>query len=730
MNPRIRPLAFAISTLFIVTIGLAQTAPTPAQVSAPPAGGAAAGSGSVIPNERGSFTLNFVNADIQSVIRAVGEQTGRNFILDPKVQGNVTIVSPQPVQRGDLYPIFLSALRANGFTIVDVNGFSKVVPEADGKLAATPTGAEALRAKGDKLVTYVFQIQNDSASALAQTLKPLISANNYIAAVASSNTIVITDYADNVKRIGRIIQSVDQAPSVEPQILKLANASAADVAQILQRAIPELQGVTTSMGNQVKGAVIVDGRSNSLIIRADSNALQMRIARLAKNLDTPGASGSSTYVVQLQNAEAAKVADSLRGVLGQSASNASASVSPAASTSSTPSIITPTISGGPISLTSSASSTNAAAVTVSGNGATVQAYRETNSLIITASEPMYRNLRAVIEQLDQRRSQVYIEALVAEVSGNTAAEIGVQWQGLGNLSDPSRSVIGGTNFNRGQTGNILGVSQNITNVGSGFNIGVVNGLVKIPTGVDKDGNTTFTSLINLGMLANFLEGQGNTNILSVPGTLTLDNEEAVITVGQNIPVVTGNYTVQQGSASSPFQTIDRRDVGLKLRVKPQISEGGTIKLVVEQEVSNVDRTAPNAATQGPTINKRAISSNVLVEDGGVIAIGGLMEDTAGGTVEKVPFLGDLPFIGNAFRYQSRSRVKRNLMVFIRPFVLRDRAGAQAFSADKYDLIRDRGLANDPKLLEYLPDAKGGSLPARNETEKATQVPKPVPAPNN
>jgi general secretion pathway protein D len=644
-----------------------------------------------------TIQLNFVNAEIQSVIKTVGEHTGKNFILDPRVTGNVTIVSPSPVPRADLYPIFLSVLRSNGFAAVEQNGFVRIVPETDAKIAGSPTGREALAAKGDRIVTYVFQLQNESAVQLVTTLRPLVSPNNFIAAYPGNNAIVITDYAENVRRIQRIIQSVDQPSGGETQLFKLKYAQANDVVSLLARVVPELAPNPATPGALPRANVAVDTRTNSLIVRSDGGSILQRIRKLVADLDQP-TNAVTTQVVYLKNADAIKVAETLRALLAANQSAAPSST-PAAAGSGT---------GAPAAGGATASSPAA-------TPSLIQAFKETNSLVIAAPEPTFRNLKEVIDKLDARRAQVYIEALVAEVSGSVASELGIQWQGLSGLGNDGTRLIGGTNFNTSASGptgasqgNIItAASQGVAglgNLGPGLNLGVINGTIRVP------GTNGTVELLNLGLLVKALETDGKANILSVPSTMTLDNEEASITVGQNIPVATGSYTVQSGGVQSPFQTIERKDIGLKLKVRPTIAEGGTVKLIISQEVSSLAGTA--TASREPILNKRSIDSTVLVEDGAVVVLGGLMQDDASGGVDKVPFLGDLPLIGNAFKYQNRKSIKTNLMVFIRPKVLRDGAATTTFSSERYDFIRNQQGATVATESPVLNVPGGPQLPAK------------------
>ena len=648
------------------------------------------------------ITVNFVNADIQSVIKAVGQQTGRNFILDPRVTGTVNIVSERPVSRDLLYQIFLSALRVQGFAAVEGDGFVKIVPEAEAKTSAGPVGEQAARIPGDRIVTQVFILQNENAVQLVPVLRPLVTANNFIAAYPNNNAIVITDYATNVRRIGEIIRAVDLPAAGDVQVVRLQNASAIDIANIIQRVIPETVASPTAPGQPAKAAIAVDPRTNQLIVRGDNPALISRIKALAASLDTPGAGAGNIFVVPLRNAEAVKIAETLRALLsGESASR---------STTSTTSFTPPSA---PMGTTPSASTTTSQS-SGGGSGApppasTIQAYQPTNSLIITAPEPVYRNLRAVIDKLDERRAQVYVEALVVELTLGKAAEVGVQWQGLSNLGRNGQGAIGGTNFSTSPSNavgaNILGATTilgslaNLTSFGPGLNLGLVNGTIQVP---QADGTTL--TVANLSVLARAFEGDTNANVLSTPNLLTLDNEEAKLLVGQNVPFITGSYTPTAGSATNPFQTIERKDVGLTLRVRPQITEAGTVKLNIFEEVSAVTRDKTLVQSADIITNKRSLETTVLADDGQIVVLGGLIQDDKETSIDKVPLLGDIPFIGALFKYESRSHQRTNLMVFLRPVVIKDAHTIAPITQQRYDYIRHlQGDTAEPRNLLLPPN---------------------------
>jgi general secretion pathway protein D len=485
------------------------------------------------------------------------------------------------------------------------------------------------------------------------------------------------------------------------RVINLKHASALDLAQTVNRLLNDTGsgnvGGTPGVGGDAsqRVSVIGDPRTNSLLVRSENPSKLNAVRQLVANLDQPGAAGN-IHVVYLKNAEATKVAQTLRAVLsgeagntGQGSTGSSTSGSSFAPTSTGSSSGTSTGSssgvGSTSSFGSSNSSTSGTGMGATGNGI-VQADAMSNALIITAPDAIYNNVRKVIDQLDRRRAQVYVEALITEVSTERAAEIGIQWQ-AGKLG--STTAFGGTTFNSGGN-NILNLATSLASSsstalpGNGLNLLLGSGTITVGG----------REIANLNMLARFLESDTKANILSTPNLVTLDNEEAKIVVGRNVPFVTGTYATTGNTATAnPFTTVERRDVGLTLKVKPQISEGGTVRLQIYQEASSViDSTA--TSTTGPTTTKRSIESTVLVDDGAMIALGGLVEDTYSGGQEKVPLLGDIPYLGQFFRYDSRKRGKTNLIVFLRPVILRDAASIQGISADRYNYVIGQQRAND------------------------------------
>lgn len=663
------------------------------------------------------ITLNFVNADIESVVKAVAQITGKNFVLDPRVKGNINIVSAKPVNRTLAYQVLVSALRLQGFSVVEGGNVTKILPEADAKIQAGPVTGSG---QGDQIVTQVFHVRYESAVQLVAALKPLVSANQSVTANAASNTLVITDSADNLRRLERIIASIDVPQGDDPQIIPLKYASAVDVAASINRlyASGNSAGATAGAGAI---SVIADPRSNRIVMRSENAGLLVRARALVTELDKPDSGLGNIRVVYLRHAEAARVAQMLRAILGsdsgvgtgsgnsQSGSFAApmqTSTSNTSTTSNTQGNSNTSLGGNTVPSFSNNGNQNQQALVA---GSMIQADTASNALIITAPEPIFNNLRNVIDMLDRRRAQVYIEALVVELTAERAAEFGIQWQDLSGLSSNSTRVFGGTNF--GSSGqNIIGVAQNVGSVGGGLNIGVSKGQITIP------GLGTVT---NLGFLAHFLESEVKANILSTPNILTLDNEEAKIVIGQNLPFVTGSYsTTGSGSTTvTPFQTYERKDVGLTLKVKPQITEGGVVKVQIYQEASSV-QAGTTTNTAGPTTNKRSLESNVLVDDGSVIVLGGLIEDSLGYNDERVPVLGEVPVLGNLFRYETRSRKKTNLMVFLRPHIIRDSNDYRGLTDDRYDMLLGAQKRQGEETRSWKGDQ--GSVPLLPELGKRSQ----------
>ena len=632
------------------------------------------------------ITLNFVNADIESVARALASLTKRSLVVDPRVKGTINLSTDKPVAPDAAWNQFLAVLRLQGFAMIETQGLYKILPEAEAKLqggmvAVVPAGTAPNNAQ---VMTQIFKLTHENANNLVAVLRPLISPNNTINVTPGSNALVITDYADNLQRLGRIIASLDVANATDVEVIPLQHAVANDMVALLNRlvdgtaaggAAPAAQGQTDT---GYKTTILAESRSNAIIVRSANPAKQAQIRSLVEKLDRAGSelASGNIHVVYLKNADATKLANTLRAAIaGTGGATPGVAPAPPATAGTTP-------GGG-------------ATLNLPSTGGQIQADAATNSLIITAPEPQYRQLRAVIDSLDQRRAQVMVESLIVEVDSAKESQFGIQWQ---NLVGGANSTVGilGTNF---ATSNLLNLAINGADgkvlPGQGLNVG---------TARNVNGKYIMTSL------ANFLQTNGGSNILSRPSLLTLDNEEAKIVVGQNVPFVTGQYTNNNSSngAVNPFQTVERKDVGLTLKVKPQISDTGMVKLTIFQEVSSVDTS--KKLTDGLITNKRSIESNILVEDGTVVVLGGLLSDSYQDSRQQVPGLGDIPFFGALFRNETRNRSKTNLMVFLRPVVVRDDTSAEVLSNGRYQFMQGLQKEAGKEPTSVLPIPNDLTLP--------------------
>ena len=714
----------AVSAMLACTAGTAQAQQTNAPAGATP---------SLRPGE--PVTLNFSGADIEAVSRAIGAITNRNVVVDPRVKGQITLLTDRPVPPATAYQQFLAALRLQGFTIVESAGLYKVIPEADAKLQASEVAVGASRSSaGSQIVTQIFKLNYENAANLVPVLRPLISPNNTINVNPGNNSLVITDYADNLQRISRIVATMDVSNATDVEIIPLRHAVATDMVALVSRLIEggtaSPGGLTVTAGganipgqsdNAFKTSLMAEPRSNSIVLRAANPARLAQVRSLIARLDQPAMNGGgdqgNIHVVYLKNADAVALAATLRAAIGAQATAAGTASGQPGAGGTTPqgggmsSIPTSqpvvsrdssgTASMGMGSSSGLGSSGGGGALGVAqqpSTGGMVQADPSTNSLIITAPPPIYRQMRAVIDKLDGRRAQVLIESLIVELKDNRLAQFGVQWQAilsnngkvLGSIGN--NSSVAGANilsllsaFNKDGSINASGITGDTVNSMRGTNLGFTQSV---------NGNTT------LGFLANFLQNSGDANILSTPNLMTLDNEEARIIVGQNVPMVTGSYASNStGGTVNPFTTVERKDVGLMLRVRPQINENGTVKLAVFQEVSSVDEST-RKDSNGLTTNKRSIESNVLVEDGNIVVLGGLIDDNYSQAEDRVPLLGDIPVVGNLFRNTNRKRNKTNLMVFLRPVVMRDATATNQVSSERYEAIRaqQQSLQPEPSAL--------------------------------
>ena len=643
-------------------------------------------------------TFNLKEADITAVVSTVADITGKNFVIDPRVKGKVTIISSRPMERDEIYQIFLSVLQVHGFAAIETGNVVKIVPSANAKQIAVPLASDKAPGRLDELVTRVIELKNVPAAQLVPILRPLVPQQGHLVAYPPSNSLVISDHASNIERLYEIIRRIDKPSVDEIDIVNLRNASATEVVRILN----SLQQGGQGTGNQViqsrQPTLVADERTNSILISGEPTA-RLRLLAVITHLDTPLESGGNTHVIYLHYADAVELREVLTSVsetIREEQEGANANAAAPAS---------------PIS---------------------IQADESTNALIITAPPEQFLALRDVIRKLDIRRAQVQVEAIIAEVSGQTAAAIGVQFQSTDGIN--SSGVFGGTSFTSpsGLVPSITDASASPAAInGGGLALGFIDGTF------DFGGDT----ILNLGALVNLIRNDTSSNILSTPSLLTLDNEEAEIIVGQNVPFVTGSQQTTGGLAN-PFQTIERQDIGLILRVTPQINEGDSVKLDIFQETSSVSSAA--TAVSDIITNTRTISTSVLVEDGSIVVLGGLIQDNLNESVQKVPGLGDLPIIGNLFRFRESTAERLNTMVFIRPLIVRNDEHSRYIAGGKYDFIRgkqqeirERGVAllDDerspllPEFEEYLelppPFEKTNAASSQSSADPAVEIPPPL-----
>lgn len=619
-------------------------------------------------------TLNFKDMDINLLVETVSEVTKKTFIVDPRVKANVTVVSAKPMNSDEVYQVFLSILSVNGFTAVPSGNVIKILPDNIAKSENSPVLGARESSQGDELVTQIVQLGHVSAAQLIPLLRPLIPQQGHLVAYPANNTLIVSDKADNVARLLKIIHRIDQASNDDTEVIMLGHASAAEITRLINTLEQKNSAAAVAGGGTNAASVVADERTNSVLISGDKNN-RLRLRTLITHLDTPLKSVGNTQVIYLRYAHAKDLVTVLKGI-SDTVSDGGATSSPAAGAPATP----PTSTGNKDKIKT-----------------TIQADENTNSLIITAAPDVLRSLQSVIKQLDIRRAQVLVEAVIAEVSNDTARDLGVQWL-LGGGSS-SLTPIGVSNLTAAGTGivDIASAAYNLNKNSSStatlpsLGNGGMLGLGRVSGGA-----------FNFGVLIKALASDTESNILSTPSLLTLDNQSAEIIVGQNVPFVTGQYS-STGSATgvaTPFQTIQRQDVGLKLKVKPQINEGDSVKLDIEQEVSSLTRSS--VATADIVTNKRTIKTSVIIEDKSMVVLGGLIDEDLEQTIQKVPVLGDLPVIGGLFRSQNTKKVKRNLMVFLHPVIVRDAATEQLVTQEKYGYMRIKQLEQKAEGQSLLP----------------------------
>ena len=634
-----------------------------------------------------TVTLNLKDADIGALISTVAEVTHRNFVVDPRVKGKVTVISSRPMDSDEVYQVFLSILKVHGFAAIPSGAVTKIVPDVNAKQDNIPTATDRDTGSGDEMVTRVVEVKNVAAAQLVPILRPLIPQQGHLAAYPATNVLVISDRAANVERLVTIIRRIDQVSDSEIEVIPLQHASATEVVRVLN-SLERAPGAGKAPrgGGEGQAVLVADERTNSVLLGGDrSDRLRLRV--IISHLDTPLDAGGNTTVVYLNYAEAKELVPVLMGVGKKVEGETQGKVSAPKSEFD------------------------------------IQADEAMNALVITAPPDVMRTLKRVITELDVRRAQVLVDAIIAEVSMNTARELGVQWIFSGLNSGNGVSPVGLINFTN--TGNnIADVINSAVDVVNGGTIPTPAGNVLLGGGkFDKNDNFNYLAVINA------LASDSNTNILSTPTLVTLDNEEAEIIIGQNVPFVTGSFTSTGAGndATNPFQTIQRQDVGLTLKIKPQINEGDALKLNIEQEVSSI---APSVAGASDIItNKRSIKTSVMVGDGNVVVLGGLIDKQTGESVQKVPLLGDLPGIGALFRSKAGNVTKTNLMVFIHPVILRDSAVTEQSTSSKYNYFRALQFKEGKDGVNLLPGEQSPLLPEWGDTKSIGQPPiEPPPEP--
>lgn len=652
--------------------------------------------------------LNFREIEIAEVASAFGQSMGVTILLDPRVKGKITLESPGPVPIAKAYSLFVSALTLQGFSVIESDNAIKILPAADAKTAG---GRVAGERSAVGMLTRVFPLRHESSAQVLNAIRALVPAANPMSSLPQSNSIVVTDTAENIARIEKIVASLDVSVTGIVDSYECSHVLPADLASMIDRMINEPLnriGQPTDTAYQ-RVTFLPSARTNTLYIRGYDRARVEMALRLARQFDVPTKMPGNVHVVYLKNAEARHLASVLQSIFkpnltSTDVTSAGQTRPRAPETTGTVFTSSPAASAPGQSTTAAASTQGLVNDLVLGEGVLVRPEPTLNALVVVAPDPIYREIRAVVDQLDVRRAQVYIESLIVEVGSDRAAEFGVQFQYLDGLATSASRAIGGTNFGSSGTGtNLLELAASPTTAARGLNIGLIRGTITY-------NGSTFA---NLGALARALESRGNTNVIATPNLLTLDNEESRIIIGQNVPFLTGTYTT--GVNPNPFQTIERRDVGTTLRVKPMVTEGGAIRLQIFQEVSSVSSDRSLATTSGLITNRRAIESTVLVDDEQIVVLGGLIEDREVAGESKVPFLGDIPVLGTLFRYDTRSRVKSNLMVFLRPVILRSAEDSNVITSNRYDQIRraQRGetVQSPPTLPELgVPELQDNPLP--------------------
>jgi general secretion pathway protein D len=640
------------------------------------------------PQEGATITPNYKDADLSQIIQAVGEVTGKNFIIDPRVNAKVTMLSSTPMSAAAFYEAFLAVLQVYGYVAVPAGKVIKIVPNTDARQLPSIDLPNSVSSSSDEIVTQIITLKNISAAQLVPMLRPLIPSYGHLAAYPGGNMLIISDRASNVSRVVHIVERMDESGDEPIELITLRNAGAAEVVRVVN-------ALTTGQGAEAGGAlvkIVADERTNSVLLTGERSQ-RLRIKALILNMDTPAGSGGDVQVRYLRYADAEKIADKLKG---QAAASAKAQGGPAVSVS--------------------AQGPNGGSANIDAS-ATIWADVATNALIITAPPKIMKSLMGVIDKLDIRRAQVHVEAIIVEVDVNKSSNLGVQWLlfGQGNSTVPAGVI------------NLPGTGTSIVDLAAaalGFSQGTsaeaVPGVANTSTISSSTVGTGATiavgRVVNNGVsfaaLVQALRSDGSSNIISTPSLITMNNEEAEVKVTQEIPLITGSFSNTTASVSgttSPFQTIQREEVGTILKVTPHINEGNSVQLKIEQEDSSPGAKLTDSADI--STNKRSIKTTVLVEDGGIIVLGGLISDTVTESEDRVPGLGAIPIIGNLFKSRSGSRQKKNLVVFIRPKIMRDADATENAGEAAYNELRQTQKNLNGGHITLLPGQKQPAVPA-------------------
>jgi len=622
------------------------------------------------------ITLNMKDADITTFITDMGQLTGKAFIIDPRVKGQVTIVSQHPMTRDEAYHVFISTLNVHGFTAVKANGVTKIVPVVNVKEDVMKFASDSAPGHGDEYVTRVLKLDQVSAQEILPLVKPMVAKEAHLVAYAPSNVLIVIDRADNVERIATLINKIDTASNEEVEVVALKYAAASDVVRMLKQIDKSTTGQKEVPDRVTK--YVADERTNSILLSGESTA-RLRIKNVISQLDSPLKTDTGNIkVIYLHNAKAEELAKVLEGVKDNIENQVQASEAGTAKAI--------------LAKTSSAAGDNKKTKT------SIQADEGTNSLLISATPDVMRSLEAVIKQLDIRRAQVLVEAIIVELSEDRNSELGVQWLGAGGAVGALTSFPGAgldpVTLLGAVGGNVDDAASALSGA-SGLNIGIAGG----------SGSAGF------GAILNAIATDDDANILSTPSIITMDNQEASIIVGQEVPFITGSTTGDNNS--NPFTTVTREKVGIKLQLTPQINEGDAVRLKIYQEVSSV--TSAQGATDLVT-NQREIDTTVLVQDGATIVLGGLINEEHSEGVQKVPFLGDIPGLGELFKSTKVTKKRRNLMVFIHPTIIRDDKVLNDISGQKYSFIREQQLDMQKKGISLMQHASPALLPVWDENE--------------